>query len=467
MMFQKHIHYSQELEMAVLGACILEREAFGRIYGMLQKENFYFGGHQEVFSVMDLMYRNNIPIDSLTVIDEIIRKRGFAELEKCEIPFFVLGLTRSVCSSAHLEYHSHIIKSMWIERELLKLTHSGIDSEGDSRRKIYELQEKLNGLNQQNAIEDWEDMTSLMVKLYQHQEKMEKSKGLGITTGWQKLDTQSGGLHPGNLVIIGARPSVGKSAFAGQMAVGIAKKNLKVGIISLEMNNMEIAARIASIDANVNFDVTYRSLYQDDIQRHSVYSKISQSTSQLPIWITDKTSVNIHEIKAKAQKLKHREGLDVLIVDYLQLVEGDETTKNRNREQEVSKISRGSKALAKELEIPVVVLCQLNREVTKRKGEHRYPELSDLRESGSLEQDADIVMFLHRDWMAGIQVTENGASTEREADLIIRKWRNQMSNYMIKLDFDPPKMKFSEAKGFIPIAVANQQFDESENGNPF
>jgi replicative DNA helicase len=421
-MFKKDFHYSQPLEMAILGGCLIEKDAFGRTFGLIDKDSFYFDDHKEVYSVMKEMYENGFPIDILTVADYIIRKKGISEFSGYNVAYFVTNLTNSVVSSAHIEYHSHIIKTMWMEREIIILTNSGASMTGDVRKKIYELQNRLQEISNYGSEDDWEDITTLMVKLYQHQEEMKISKGMGLTTGSYKLDKSNGGFHPGQMIILAARPSVGKSAFAGQMAIEIAKKGGKVGIISLEMNNTEIAARIASIDANVDFDVTYRALYKDQIQKEMVYNRIANHTSSLPIWVTDKTKVNIHDIRAKAEKLKHKEGLDILMIDYLQLVEGDESMRNRNREQEVSKISRGCKIMAKEMGIPVIVLCQLNRDVTKRKGEHRYPELSDLRESGSLEQDADVVTFIHRDWMAGVQVKDDGGSTEREADLVIRKW---------------------------------------------
>jgi replicative DNA helicase len=466
-MFKKDFHYSQPLEMAILGGCLIEKDAFGRTFGLIDKDSFYFDDHKEVYSVMKEMYENGFPIDILTVADYIIRKKGISEFSGYNVAYFVTNLTNSVVSSAHIEYHSHIIKTMWMEREIIILTNSGASMTGDVRKKIYELQNRLQEISNYGSEDDWEDITTLMVKLYQHQEEMKISKGMGLTTGSYKLDKSNGGFHPGQMIILAARPSVGKSAFAGQMAIEIAKKGGKVGIISLEMNNTEIAARIASIDANVDFDVTYRALYKDQIQKEMVYNRIANHTSSLPIWVTDKTKVNIHDIRAKAEKLKHKEGLDILMIDYLQLVEGDESMRNRNREQEVSKISRGCKIMAKEMGIPVIVLCQLNRDVTKRKGEHRYPELSDLRESGSLEQDADVVTFIHRDWMAGVQVKDDGGSTEREADLVIRKWRNGASNFIIQLDFDPPKMKFSERRdvpGYIPVKVAD---DLSDGDKPF
>lgn len=450
-MFKKDFHYSQDFETAILGVCLLEPAAFARTYGSIDENTFYFEGNKQVYKSIREMYEAGAPIDCLTVTDHLVRKKGFENLHEINVPHFITGLTNSVVSSAHIEYHCQVIKTMWMDRELMRLTHGGVKLEGSVRAQIIDLQKKIQELNTRSSESDWLDMSALMVKLYQHQAEMEKTGGMGITTGFKKLDSVNGGFHPGQMIVIGARPSVGKSAIAGKIAVEVAKSGLKVGIISLEMNDTEIAGRLASLDVNVEFNVLYRSLYKDKMQKEFVYEKIAERTAHLPIFVTDKTGVNIHEIRGKAEKLKHTSGLDLLIVDYLQLVDGEETKRNTNREQEVSKISRGTKIMAKEMHIPVIQICQLNREVTRRKGADRFPQLSDLRESGSLEQDSDIVMFLHRDWMSGLQNNQDGTTTEYDADLVIRKWRNGVSNWIHKLDFDPPKMKFTERLGFLSV----------------
>lgn len=462
-MFKKHFHYSQELEMAILGICMLEKSAFSRTFGLIDEQVFYFTGHTEVYRAMKTMYQSGIPIDIETVIDHLTRLKRVEDLQGHNVDYFVIALTNWVVSGAHLEYHCHIIKSMWIEREIITLTHGGVKIDGDVRKQIQELQNRLQELNQKATASDWQDMTELMVNLYKHQTEMEKTAGMGITTGFKKLDKDSGGFHPGNLIVIGARPSMGKSALAGQIAIEMAKTGKTVGIVSLEMNNNEIAARLAAIDTDTDFNVLYRGLYFDQNQREFVYKRIASHTAGLKIYVTDKTDVNINEIRAKAMKLRHTHGLDCLFIDYLQLIDSDET-RNSNRENEIRKISRGAKIMAKEMNIPVIELCQLNREIIRRTGSHRYPQLSDLRESGSIEQDADVVMFLHRDYLSGISEDENGSSTERQADLVVRKWRNANANFILPLDFDGPKMKFTE-RSFLPSAGSwkpIKDFNETE-----
>jgi replicative DNA helicase len=249
-----------------------------------------------------------------------------------------------------------------------------------------------------------------------------------------------------------------------RLGVNIAKQGYRVGIISLEMNNTEIASRLAAMETDTDFQIVHRNLFHDERQHREFYEKIAETT-KLPIFVSDKTKVDINEIRAKAIKLKHKHGLDFLMIDYLQLVESGNTNKNYNREQEVSKISRGVKLLAMELEIPVMTLCQLNRGSTQRKGDNRYPQLSDFRESGSIEQDADIAMILHRDWMAGIEADENGNSTEMKADLLGLKWRNGQP-FHLELDFEPKLMKFTEPAHSVLTRVHIPK-DEVNDDNPF
>ena len=470
MVFKNDINYSINLESAVLGICTLVAGSFGRVYGVLEKDCFYSTGNQVVFETISEMYKSGLPIDLFTVIDQIKRVKGIEQLEGYDTAYFCTRLQNHVVNDTHLEYHCHIIKTLWMERQVVILTNGGMGKlDGNVSQQIRAIQDKLFSLQTKAAEHDWVDMTQLMVDLYRHQEEMKISGGVGILTGFSSLDRENGGFQNGQLIVMGARPSMGKSAIVGGMAIEMAKKSKTVGFISLEMSNTEIAARLAAYDTETDFNVVYRGLYRDMNETHRLYDRIAQSTSTLPIYVSDKTKVNIPEIRAKAEKLKSVHGLDCLFIDYLQLVNSVGGSYTKNRENEIAEMSRGCKIMAKELNIPVVLLCQLNREVTKRKGDERYPQLSDLRESGAIEQDADVVMFLHRDFMSGYEFDENGQSTERSADLVVRKWRNGRSNFIIPLDFDPPKMKFSEKKtGFTGIPVTQQNYYENDKtDSPF
>jgi replicative DNA helicase len=465
-LFTKGKHYYQEMETAIIGQCLFEREALSRTYGIITEEHFYFDANREVYAVMCWMYDNNLPIDARTVCDILVRKRGFENFYGYSVGSYLLTCINHVTSSMHLEYYCRCIYEMWIEREIIKLTYSG-PGEGNSRQKIMELQTKLTMLSAGKEEDEWMDMASLILELFKHREKVQ-TQGPGMLTGLKSLDQTNGGFMPGDMIVIGARPSVGKSALLGLLAMNMARNGKKVGIISLEMSNAKIAGRLASLDTGVDFAVLYRGLEMDERQQRQLYHQLANQTANLPIYVSDKTHVSMPEIKAKAQRLIHKHGCDIIFIDYLQLVDSSGGNKNSNRENEVRQMSRGCKIMAKDLDMPVVVLAQLNREVTNRKGEDRYPKLSDLRESGAIEQDADVVAFIHRDWMSGYEKHEDGTSTEREADLVIRKWRDGEPNIRIPLDFDPPKMKFSERRVFGSYRpVQTNNYYEKDDEQPF
>lgn len=471
-MFKQHVDYSHELEEVILGACLLEKTAIARVYDLLEPKNFYKTVHGVIFESMLDMYKMSVPIDLLTLFDYLYNRKNITEIEKFPTGWYLTKITRDVVSTAHLEIHSHIIKQMWMQRELISITNGKIKLDGENvKEDIFNVSKAIQDINTGLFQKDWKDMSELMVELAKHQDKMLTNEGKGLTTGIIKLDELNGGFFGGQMIIIGARPSVGKSAFMGQMAIAMAKQGKKVGIISLEMNNNEIAARLSSIETLTDFKTIYRNLFADENARARWYTQITDSFIGLEIYVTDNTKVSALDIKSKALKLKHQaKGLDCIFVDYLQLVDADEKSKFSNRENEIRQISRMVKLMAKDLDIPIIVLCQLNRQSTHRTGNNRYPQLSDLRESGSLEQDADVVMFLHRDWMLGVQeymVDENGNSTKDKADLIVRKWRNGEPNLHIELEFEGAKMKFVEKGLSKYYPLENTEANEELKDNPF
>lgn len=459
------IHYGKELEHSIIGCCLVCPDSFGRIYGIIDEKHFYVEDGAKTFGVLKEMFQNSIPIDMHTVWEKMISKKvelkwsatyGSGDPAK-DITGFLMNCTNAVTGDSHLEYWCMLVKEMWKRREIEKITRSGIDPTGDPTKQGYQINEKINEILGSEVKQDWYDLNDLYWNLLVHQNEIKSGKKELVTTGFKAIDRLNGGFSPGQLIVIGARPSVGKSALMNKIAFAVAKQEKPVGIISLEMNNTEIAARLASLQSETSFGIIYRNLFNDEREHEIFYDRISKA-SKLPIYVSDKTKVDVNEIKAKAIKLKHRRGLSCLIIDYLQLVEAM-TSKNGNREQEVAKISRGLKLMAMEMEIPVIVLCQLNRAMTHRKGKDRYPQLSDLRESGAIEQDADVVMMLYRDWLAGFEVNpDTGASTEKEADLLGVKWRNG-APFHLQLDFNPELMKFSEKYGsnFIPVHIPKEE----------
>lgn len=452
--FKKYIHYGDDLERAILGICLLEKTAFGRTYGIIDADSFYYTNHQKVYKAMTEMFNNSLPIDLFTVPVHMAKE------EIPDIDFFLCSLTNNVVSSAHVEYHCHLIKEMWRRRKMIELKYGEIDGM-DVRKDVSDMNAELNKILGSEYKKEWYDMTELMYDLIVHQYDMAQGKKSFVTTGVKGLDKKNGGFYNGQMIVIGARPSVGKSAIMGQMAIQMAKSGKKVGIISLEMNNNEIAARIASLETDIEFWKIFRTIAQDEELHKNFYNHVSKSTINLPIFLSDKTRVNINEIRAKAIKLKASKGCDCLMVDYLQLVDSSNDNRNYNREQEVARISRGLKLLAQELDIPVIILCQLNRAVTSRSYKDRFPKLSDLRESGAIEQDADVVIFLHRDWMSGYDKDENNNSTEFEADLLVPKWRNG-STCHLPLTFDGPKMRFTEKVEFTNFETSLPYKDKDD-----
>ncbi len=455
-MFTENIHYCRDLEYAVLGAAMIEHDAMGRLYKLIDKDMFYYEGHSQVFDVMQKMWANNESIDIVSVYLRLV-KNGITTIQNYNTPWYVVEITKNVVSGAALENHSVILRNMYIEREMRRITLGGI-GEQNGWDAINSIDRRISKLKEKVVLDDFKGIDETMVNLYKHMDSVKNKELTGITTGFSTLDKITGGLQAGGMYIIAARPSVGKSAFMGKMVYNAAKKGYTVGVISLEMTDNQITARISSLATEIEYWRIYRSRLIDEDQSQRFY-RITASVSELPIVISDKTGVNIAEIKAKISRLKRKAKIDILYIDYLQLLDTDDRERNYNREQQVSKISRGLKLLAKDYNMPIVVLAQLNR-VSEQQSDKR-PKLHNLRESGSLEQDADGVIFLHRDWMSGIKESETGNSTEKEADIIIAKWRDgEITEY--KIGFDGTKMKFYEFD-----ESNSSQFPKPPTDNPF
>jgi len=445
--FKELIHYDKNMECAILGACLIEKTAYGRVRGLLGKECFYYTSNEIVYSVLSEMWENNYPIDLLTVTQYIVRNKGINELSKSNVAYYLTKLTNDVVSTAHLEYHALLVRQLYAERELVKIKNSPDNTSGDVLGRAEKMRDELYKISQIKVVNDWHDMIDVVLKLHKHMDEVKGKDIIGVPTGFTKFDLITGGLVKSDMIVLAARPSVGKSAFLGAISVNAATKGYKVGIISLEMSEIQIGARMGSLISDIDFYRIFRNSFNEEMEREILYTHL-ETLSNLPIKISDKTKVNINDIRAKVGQLVSKDQIDILFVDYLQLLDSEEGNKNYNREQEVSKMSRGFKLMAKEFNIPVVVLAQLNRE--SEKAANKKPQLHHLRESGAIEQDADLVVFLHRDFKAGIETDKDGNSTEFQADLIIAKGRN-IETPEIKIGFDPPKMKFYDLDGVRKI----------------
>ena len=435
-MYKPQIDYDYEIESAVLGVCLAEPTAFSQCRTLVDESCFYGLTFKKVFEAIHDRFEKGYPVDLLTV-SRFFFDKGKVSFDSGEtIGYALTKMMFGIYSSAHLESWCLMLRELSAKRMMIELRHAGGKND-DVFDVAADIEMKIKKILEVRSADDWKHISQVAVRAVKQMEGKDAKKLPGITTSIELLDNINGGFRPGDFVIIGARPGVGKSAFMGRLAAHAAHLGYKVGIISLEMDDVPLFNRMLSFESNVEYYKIDRNDLREQIERERVYSTIA-SLSALPIHFSDTAQVSMSDIRGKVEKLKKRHGVDMVIIDYLQLIEA-ENEKSKIREQEVAKISRGCKLLAKLLQIPLVLLAQLNRGAVDKKAEK--PALHHLRESGSLEQDADVVMFLHRDFIAGKTTNEDGGSTEMEADLIAAKWRNG-ATMEIKIGYEPTKMKF-------------------------
>ena len=415
-----------ELEEAVLGACLIERTAMPQVDGMLKPEMFYDTRHQLIFAALQAMYRTGANIDILTAAEEL-RRRG--QLEVVGGAFRVTQLSSRVASSAHLEFHARIVHQKYIRREMIvgfnKLLAASYDESidiDDTLVEAHNLTDRLEG--QCGHDTRLRNMDTLMRDtLAQAAGRIERCReGMtGIPTGLTDLDRMTAGWQNGDLTVIAARPSVGKTAFALHLALAAARAGHAVVVYSLEMLGERLGDRWL-----VSAGKTNAYLWKSGKLSAEEFAEAQQTSAELarlPIHVDDSPDMSMDKVRSSARLLKSRGQCGLIIVDYLQLCDMQTTQANRNREQEVAQASRRAKLLAKELDVPVILLSQLNR-MSERTGMQR-PELSQLRESGAIEQDADQVMLLYRPALAHIATDkESGYPTEGLGIVIVAKHRN-------------------------------------------
>ena len=418
--------HAPELEEAVIGACLIEQEALPLIADKLRPEMFYDDHHQLIFAALMAMYHAGKKIDILTVKEELARR---GNLDAIGGPYAIVQLSSKVASSAHIEYHAQIIHQKYLAREMVvgfnKLLICAMDETidiDDTLIDAHNLLDRLEGESGHNA--HIRDMETLMADTMEEAERrIAKSVNgvTGIPTGLTELDKKTGGLQDNDLIIIAARPSVGKTAFALHLARHAALAGNAVAVYSLEMQGERLGDRWLMAACNIN---PYR--WRNGIPNPQEVAEARTTASglaQLPIYVDDSSSVSMDHIRSSARLLKSRKQCDMIIIDYLQLCDMSTKQVNRNREQEVAQATRKAKLLAKELHIPVILLSQLNRESENRPGGR--PELAHLRESGAIEQDADIVILLYRPAMLHIPTDrESGYPTEGLGVAIVAKQRN-------------------------------------------
>lgn len=415
-----------ELEEAILGAMLIDKKGVDEVIDILQPDAFYKTAHQYIFEAIFTLFQDSQPIDLLTVSSEL-RKQG--RLETAGGEFYLVQLSQKVASSAHIEFHARIILQKFIQRSLIRISNEIIENAYKESTDVFDLldeaESKLYDVTQGNIKRSSESAQSLVLEAKRKIEEISKQDGLsGVSTGFEKLDKITSGWQPSDLIIIAARPGMGKTALTLSMARNIAvTKQIPVAFFSLEMSSVQLITRLISAETGLSSE-KLRTGKLADHEWQQLNVKVSD-LEKAPLYIDDTPSLSIFDLRAKARRLSSQYGIKLIIIDYLQLMVGTTSSKGGNREQEISTISRNLKALAKELDIPVIALSQLSRAVETRGGVKR-PMLADLRESGAIEQDADIVTFIYRPEYYGIDEwdDEERSPSEGQAELIIAKHRN-------------------------------------------
>ncbi|MGB0294464.1 MAG: replicative DNA helicase [Flavobacteriaceae bacterium] len=474
-----------DLEAVVLGAMLIDKKGVDEVIDILHKDVFYVEAHQHIFEAVFQLFQEAQPIDLLTVSNKLKMNE---KLDTAGGDYYLIELTRKVGSSAHIEFHARIILQKFVQRSLIKISTEIIEDSYADNKDVFDLldeaEAKLYEVTQGNLKKSVETAQDLVIQAKQKIEEISNKDGLsGIPSGYDKLDKLTSGWQPSDLVIIAARPGMGKTALTLSMARNIAvNTNIPVAFFSLEMSSVQLITRLISSETGL----TSEKLRTGKLEKHeweqlNVKAKALESA---PLFIDDTPSLSIFDLRAKARRLASQHKIKLIIIDYLQLMTAGSSQKGGNREQEISTISRNLKALAKELDIPVIALSQLSRAVETRGGSKR-PLLSDLRESGAIEQDADIVSFIYRPEYYKIDEwdDEDQSPTDGQAELIIAKHRNGgLENIRLKFigelgrfenleDFDMPfefesKMNDNFDQSSFR-ANPNDAFDGSDDGMPF
>lgn len=441
-----------DLEEAVLGALMIEKDALTAVADILRPDSFYKESHVRIYSAIVTLFADSEPIDMLTVTSKL---RSTGELELVGGASYIMELTSKVNSAANIEFHARIISQAYIKRELIKVAseiqRDAYEDTTDVFRLLDKTEQSLFEISESNIKKNYADMGALMRQaLAELDQKKNNKDGLtGVPSGFSALDRLTSGWQKTELMILAARPGMGKTAFVvSSLRNAAVDFNIPVAIFSLEMSSVQLVNRLISAEAEIDSEkIRKGSLAPHEWEQ--LHHRIHRLTNA-PIYIDDTPALSVLELRAKCRRLKAQHDIQMIVIDYLQLMTGDTGGKSPgNREQEIAMISRSLKNLAKELDVPVIALSQLSRAVETRGGEKR-PQLSDLRESGSIEQDADMVIFLYRPEYYGITEDEAGNSVAGVGEVILAKNRAGSLD-TIQLRFIGKYTKFADLdSGFTP-----------------
>lgn len=457
-----------DIEEVVLGALMIDKKGVDEVIDILQPEAFYQPAHQHIFEAIDILFKASEAVDLLTVSAQL-KKMG--KLESVGGEFYLIRLTQKVSSSAHIEFHARIVLQKFIQRSLIKIASEIIEESYDEGTDVFDLldlaESKLYQVAENHIKRSTATAQDLVIEAKKRIEEIANKEGLsGIPTGFIKLDELTSGWQPSDLIIIAARPGMGKTALTLSMARNMAiDHNIPVAFFSLEMSSVQLITRLISSETHLSSEIL-RTGNLEKYQWEQLNVKV-KDLEKAPLFIDDTPSLSIFDLRAKARRLASQYGIKVIIVDYLQLMTAGTSQKGGNREQEISTISRNLKALAKELNVPVIALSQLSRAVETRGGSKR-PLLSDLRESGAIEQDADIVSFIYRPEYYQIDEwdDEHHTPTAGQAELIVAKHRNGgLDN--IRLKFIGELGKFDNLEtSEMPMEIVSRM-NQPGNDDPF
>lgn len=459
-----------DVEEVVLGALMLDRDAISIVLDILKGDSFYRDEHKLIYQAICSLFEKSQPIDLLTVTNEL---RSTGKLDFVGGAYYISELTTRVASAANIEYHARIIAQKYILRKLIEVSAHIQEDAYDETIDVFDLLDKaekdLFSITEANLRSSYDDMGQLISKaLTQIEEIRNQTEGLsGIPSGFSDLDRLTSGFQRSDLIILAARPGMGKTSFVMSLARNAAVDFKKpIAVFSLEMSSVQLVMRLISSEAEINA-MKLRNGDLAEHEWHQLHAKIAK-LSAAPIFIDDTPALNVFELRAKCRRLKAQHGIEMIIIDYLQLMAGNKEggKQSMNREQEISTISRSLKGLAKELNIPVIALSQLSRQVEQRGGAKR-PILSDLRESGSIEQDADQVIFIYRPEYYGLTEDEEGRPVQGTAEIIFAKNRHGATDTVL-LRFIDKYARFGDLNDYaIPMESVGGADDFDHPGPNF
>jgi len=455
--------YSEAAEQAVISAILLDPEAILRATEFLDDSMFYREGHRRLFRAMLALSERGDVIDPLTLSEELSRT---SELEGAGGRDYIAYLVDVVPTAANVEYHAKIVREKALRRRLIETATTIVGEAFESSRSAAELlDEAEHRIFEVNQTRGSEGFTRIKELMYEAMERIEQlhlagESITGVPSGFKDLDEMTAGFQPSDLVIVAARPSMGKTAFVLNLAQNAALDNKKpIAFFSLEMSKQSLLQRMLTSEARIDAQRLRKGKLRDD--EFVQLGRAAGLLSQAPIWIDDTPAISLLEMRSKSRRLKTEHDISMVIIDYLQLMQGPPGVENR--QQEISVISRSLKALARELRVPVIALSQLSRAPEQRAGDNKRPQLSDLRESGAIEQDADVVMFLYRqeyyDVLEGRDPTvpdKDGKTSQGMAEVIVGKQRNGPTG-TVSLFFNRAYTRFENYTGRQTGGGANNE----------